>query len=76
MATNIWKLSDQLIEKSCSLDDLKTLYNNDLVSSKDLEELLDNWTCMEVLLHELPQGEHIDQILDWLLENFDHDMYD
>ena len=75
MATNIFKLSDRLIDKSCSLDELKTLYNNDLVSRKDLEELLDIWTCMEVFMKHLPEGEHIDETIEWLLDNFEHDMY-
>ena len=76
MATNIYKLSERLIDGSFTLKALKTLYYNDLIPSKDLEELLDHWTGLEVFMKELPQGEHIDKIIEWLLDNFDHDMWE
>ena len=76
MVTDIHTLSDRLIDESFSLKALKTMYYNDLIPKEDLEELLDVWTCKEVFLHELPKGEHIDKILEWLLDNFDHDMWE
>ena len=73
--TDIYKPSERLIDGSFSLFGLQALYNNNLLSDKDLEELLDHWTCLQVFQRALPQGAHIDDTLEWLIDNFEHDMY-